>query len=264
MDRLEELVSENRFTISVVFPIVGAATFLASAEGLLPGFLEFNPFFILFGTLVMRTPLIAGLRPLIDRKAGIGILAISLYAYLIEFVGLSTGWPYGDFSYLISLGPMVHGVPVGLPVFFVPLVLNSFLLVRLYDLKDFWERFLAGVGLVLLIDAVLDPAAVALGIWSYGGGLFYGVPLSNFTGWLLSASICLLVLEYVFRDIDVESRLRSTDYMLDDMVSFVFLWGFINLYYLNPVPVLIAAGFGVALYQNGRFSMAVEELPYFS
>lgn len=260
MDRIEQLVSENRFTISVIFPLVGAVTFLASAEGLLPGFLEFNPLFILFGTLVMRTPLIAGLKPLINRKTAFGILAVSLYSYLIEFVGLSTGWPYGDFFYSISLGPMIHGIPVGLPVFFVPLVLNSFLLVRLYDIQSFWKRFSLSVGLVLLIDAVLDPAAVALGIWSYGGGLFYGVPLSNFGGWLLSASICLLVLEYVFRDINVDGRLRSTDYMLDDMVSFVFLWGIINLYYLNPVPVLIAAGFGVALYQNGRFSMALEEI----
>lgn len=260
MDKLEQLVSENRFTISVIFPIVGAVTFLASAEGLLPEFLEFNPYFILFGTLVMRTPLIAGLKPLINRKSAAGITAISLYAYLIEFVGLSTGWPYGEFSYTISLGPMLHGVPIGLPIFFVPLVLNSFLLVRLYDLQSFWKRFSLSVGLVLLIDAVLDPAAVALGIWSYGGGLFYGVPLSNFMGWLLSASICLLIIEYVFQDIDVEGRLRSTDYMLDDMVSFVFLWGFINLYYLNLVPVLIAAGFGTALYQNGRFSIALEEI----
>lgn len=260
MDKLERLVSENRFTISVIFPLIGAITFLASAEGLLPDFLEFNPFFILFGTLVMRTPLIAGIKPLINRKTGIGVLAISLYAYLIEFVGLTTGWPYGDFSYTISLGPMIHGVPLGLPVFFVPLVLNSFLLVRLYNIQGFWKRFSLSVGLVLLIDAVLDPAAVALGIWSYAGGTFYGVPLSNFSGWLLSASVCLLVIEYVFRNVDVVDRLRSTDYMLDDMVSFVFLWGIINLYYLNIVPALIAVGFGVALYQNGRFSIALQEI----
>lgn len=260
MDKLERIVSENRFTISVIFPLVGAITFLASAEGLLPEFLEFNPYFILLGTLVMRLPLISGLKPLINRKSAAGITAVSLYAYLIEFVGLSTGWPYGEFSYQISLGPMIHGVPIGLPVFFVPLVLNSFLLVRLFDVRKFWNRVLAAVGLVILIDMVLDPAAVALGIWGYSGGLFYGVPISNFLGWLLSGSISILVLESVFEHGKIRERLASTEYMLDDMVSFVFLWGIINLYYLNILPVIIATGFGLALYRNDRFSLAIEEL----
>jgi len=31
--RLEDLVRENRFTIAVVFPAVGAVTLVASAEG---------------------------------------------------------------------------------------------------------------------------------------------------------------------------------------------------------------------------------------
>ena len=34
--RLEELVDDNRFTIAVVFPTLGAVTLFASAEGLLP------------------------------------------------------------------------------------------------------------------------------------------------------------------------------------------------------------------------------------
>ena len=57
---LDKIVKENRFTISVIFPLVGAVTLLASAEGLLPELLSYNPLLILFGTLVMRIPLIAG------------------------------------------------------------------------------------------------------------------------------------------------------------------------------------------------------------
>ncbi len=42
---------------------------------------------------------------------------------------MTTGWPYGQFEYLVDLGPMLFGtVPLGLPVFFLPLVLNSYLL----------------------------------------------------------------------------------------------------------------------------------------
>lgn len=256
----EKIVEDNRFTIAVIFPLVGAVGFLASAEGFLPEFLSFSPWFILFGTLVMRLPLVAGLKPLVDRKAGIGLILLSFYAYFIEFVGLQTGWPYGDFEYLVSLGPMVQGVPVGLPVFFIPLVVNSYLLVNLFDFERVWERFLLTLGVILLVDLVLDPAAVALGIWSYPEGFFYGVPLSNFLGWIISGAVAVIVLELCFDRSSVIQRLEEEDYMLDDLVSFVFLWGIVNLYYGNLVPVSIAFFLGTVLYDSGRFSFAFEEI----
>lgn len=252
----ERLVEENRFTIAVIFPLVGSLGFIASAENMLPNYLAFSPLLILFGTLVMRLPLIAGLGALITRRSALGLMALGLYAYLIEFIGLKTGLPYGEFEYLVELGPMVDGVPVGLPVFFIPLVINSYLLVILFDVKPFWKRFLSTLGVIIMVDLVLDPAAVALGIWSYAGGFFYSVPTSNFLGWLLSGSFAVLILEYIFDASDLGERLNKKDYMLDDMVSFVFIWGFVNLYYGNILPVFIAFFFGALLYDEGRFEFA--------
>lgn len=256
MDSLEQIVSDKRFTIAVIFPLIGALTFILSAEGFLPNFLEFNPFFILFGTLVMRLPLVAGLKPLIDRKAGIGLSLIVLYAYVIEFVGVKTGWPYGSFEYLVELGPMISGVPVGLPLFFIPLVLNAYLLVNLFDIKNRVKRLFTSLGLVLLVDGVLDPAAVSLGIWEYSTGFFYGVPLSNFLGWILSASIVLIILEIIFEASEIRGRIENVEFILDDFVSFVFLWGLVNLYYLNVVPVVLSLFIGILLYRADRFSFA--------
>jgi len=39
------------------------------------------------------------------------------YTYAIELFGVATGWPYGTFEYTVSLGPMLGGVPLALPVF---------------------------------------------------------------------------------------------------------------------------------------------------
>lgn len=254
---LDRLVSENRFTIAVIFPLVGAIGFLASAELNLPEIISFNPLFILFGTLVMRLPLIAGLKPLIDRKAAAGLTFLTFYAYLIEYVGLKTGFPYGSFEYLVSLGPIVDGVPIGLPVFFIPLVLNSYLLVQLSGVESRWKRVLLTLGTVVLIDLVLDPAAVALGIWSYGGGLFYGVPLSNFAGWILSGLVAIVTLESCLDTSKLRERLEAKDYMLDDLVSFTFLWGVVNLYYLKLAPVAIVLLLCLMLYRTERFSLAL-------
>ncbi len=107
--RLEEIVRENRFTIAVIFPFVGAVTLVASAEGLLPPALEYNPLLILFGTAVMRSPLIVGLLPRIGWWA-LGYLGVlTAYTYVIEVVGVRTDWPYGAFEYTIQLGPMLFG-----------------------------------------------------------------------------------------------------------------------------------------------------------
>lgn len=97
----------------------GAVMLLASTEGLLPGFLSYNPYLILVGTLVMRLPLIAGLKPLLDRRALLGLVFLTGYSYIIEYVGITTGFfPYGELQYLIELGPLIAGkVPLGLPIF---------------------------------------------------------------------------------------------------------------------------------------------------
>ncbi|MFB6162562.1 MAG: carotenoid biosynthesis protein, partial [Halococcoides sp.] len=130
--RLDAVVADNRFTIAITFPAVGAVILLASAEGWLEAVhpaLEFNPWLLVAGTAVMRLPLIAGLAPLLDRRGAVAIGALTAYTYAIEFVGVLTGLPYGHFEYGIDLGPMLAGtVPAALPIFFVTLVVNAYLL----------------------------------------------------------------------------------------------------------------------------------------
>jgi putative membrane protein len=260
--RLDELVRENRFTIAVVFPAVGAALLLASAEGLVPPPLAFQPTLILLGTLVMRLPLIAGVGPVVDRRAVALVLVLTVYAYGIELVGVRTGWPYGEFEYGIDLGPMLFGeVPVGLPVFFLPLVLNSYLLVLLL-LGDAARRravrLLATLATVLIVDLVLDPGAVALGFWSYAdGGAFYGVPLSNYVGWLLSGTVAVVCFDAAFDRTKLLARLRSCEFALDDLVSFVVLWGGVNAVYGNLVPVALSACLFAGLLRTDRFDFDV-------
>jgi putative membrane protein len=47
--------------------------------------------------------------------------------------------------------------------------------------------------------------------------------------------------------------------MLDDLVSFVLLWGGINLFYTNWIPVALAALLGVGLLKTERFDFDLSE-----
>ncbi|AUX08836.1 carotene biosynthesis associated membrane protein [Halalkaliarchaeum desulfuricum] len=253
----DRTVEENRFTIAVVFPTVGALLLVASAEGLLPDPLAFNPWLLLVGVAVMRSPLVAGVAPLVDRRAGAWLGLLVAYTYAIEHVGVRTGWPYGYFEYGVSLGPMLGGVPLALPLFFIPLVANAYLLCLLLlgtRANSTPIRLATVIGFVIAMDAVLDPGAVAIGFWGYdGGGIFYDVPLSNYAGWVLSATVAVVSLDRAFDRAGLLSRLNTTPFMLDDMVSFVILWGGINVWFGNPVPAILAAAMAAGLIATDRF-----------
>jgi len=266
---LDGLVDRNRFTVAVLFPVVGTVMLVASALGLLAVELpwgvvdlDFDPYLVVTGVLVMRLPLIAGVLPLIDRRAGAALAALTGYAYAIEYVGTTTGLPYGEFDYLVDLGPMIAGaVPVGLPVFFVPLVLNSYLLCLLLlggRAERAAVRLPVVVAGVVAMDLMLDPGAVSLGFWAYdAGGAYYSVPASNYAGWVLSATVAVVALDYGFDRAGLLARLRETGFMLDDLVSFVLLWGPINAFFGNWLAVLVALGFGVGLLATDRFDFDV-------
>ena len=260
--RLETLVTENRFTIAVVFPAVGALLLVGSAEGWVPEPFAFQPTLILFGTAVMRLPLIVGVLPLLDRRAAIGLLGLTGYAYGIELIGVHTGMPYGEFAYLIELGPMLFdAVPLGLPVFFFPLVLNSYLLVLLLagdNARSTPVRLGGTLGTVLAMDLVLDPGAVGLGFWAYAAeGAYYGVPATNYLGWVISGAISVWVFDRVLHTERLLDRLGDCAFMLDDLVSFVILWGGVNLYFGHLLPAGVAFALGVGLLVTDRFDFAV-------
>ena len=234
-------------------------TLVASAEGLLPEPLAYNPLLILFGTFVMRSPLIVGLLPRIGWWA-LGCLGVlTAYTYAIEIVGVRTDWPYGAFEYTISLGPMLLGeVPLALPLFFIPLVVNAYLLTLLV-LGRWSERVLVrvpvAIAAVVAVDLVLDPAAVAVGFWAFEQGGYYGVPFSNYVGWVISGTVAVVLVDLAFDRAGLLERVRECEFILDDLVSFVLLWGTINLLYANWIAAGVAGLFCLGLFSTDRYDL---------
>ncbi|MDB9528612.1 carotenoid biosynthesis protein [Oscillatoria sp. CS-180] len=153
----------------------------------------------------------------------LGATAVSLYAYrelglkaLLTFLvpaiaislsselsGTSTGFPFGDYTYLNGLGYKIAGlVPFTIPLSWFYLGISSYLLARgglMNRVSSVWRQGAAiAVGALLLMswDFVLDPAMsqTAMPFWYWHQpGAFFGMPYENFAGWFFTGMIFMAV-----------------------------------------------------------------------
>jgi len=186
------------------------------------------------------------------RRAALLLGSLAVFAYTIEFIGVTTGFPYSPFTYSGALGPKLFGVlPVVLPFAYVPLVLGA--LFVCWPLRRRAELFIPAVAIALtLFDLVLDPGAVALGHWSFTlGGAYYGVPFLNFLGWLLSGSFAALLVLLLTRNERQPPRI-----LVSSAGLMLIFWTGIALWFALWVPLVIAVvcfGLGIVYVRTSFF-----------
>ena len=149
--------------------------------------------------------------------------ALGLYALAIVASAIITGFPYGHFGYSDLLGYRIFGlVPWTVAFAWTPLILGAYA-VAANLFGNAAARVMATALIVTLFDVILDPGAVLLGFWKYeSGGWFYGVPMSNFGGWLISGFAGAVMIEML------RARIRPllpTPVQLASSVIFIaFFW----------------------------------------
>jgi putative membrane protein len=184
------------------------------------------------------------------RRAMLSLLTLSVFGFAIETIGVATGLPYGKFFYGDALGPKALGlVPYLLPISYLPLVIGA-VAATWRDGLEMSNRLLTifrSALLLTLMDGVLDPGAVSLGFWVWPeGGAYYGVPLSNYAGWLLSGTLAAAVLLAV-------GRWRETPLpgLLDSATIAVAFWTGVALFSGLIFPSLLGAAlFGYLIHRR--------------
>jgi len=139
-------------------------------------------------------------------RTGVGVLVlVGVVAVVFESVGLSTGFPYGSYTYSDSLGPTLLGVPFLVPLAWLMMAWPSWLLAGRLARPVRAERRraarIAWAGVVFAAwDVVLDPQMVDAGYWTWAHpepGLpgIDTVPLTNLAGWLLAGVVLMTLLD---------------------------------------------------------------------
>ena len=140
-------------------------------------------------------------------------------AWASELASIHTGFPYGLYIYIpatLQQELWFLGVPFMDSLSYVFLTYASYSLARL--LEAGWQaqaeekqgsrfsrsarRVLTGAALFVLLDVVIDPLALRGYRWFLGQiygypeyGVYFGVPLSNFAGWLVVGLMMLALLQ---------------------------------------------------------------------
>jgi len=144
------------------------------------------------------------------RRAALAFGFVAVGTLLVERVGHTTGFPFGEYDYTGALQPTIGGVPLIVPLAWfamgVPALEVGHAVQRVPRglpeprgvLAAVAERaipVLVGAVALTAWDLFLDPQMVEEGYWAWDvDGAYEGIPLSNYAGWLGVGVVVLAVL----------------------------------------------------------------------
>jgi putative membrane protein len=133
-------------------------------------------------------------------------------SFIMEYTGVKTGLIYGEYNYGSVLGPKaLDTVP-----WLIPLSWFMFMYVSSVTVDAaFGGRYAGRAAPVLFamldsaamtaLDVLIDPLWVTRGTWTWtaiqslpAGSVFYGIPVQNYFGWLLTSIIIFVPYRIIF------------------------------------------------------------------
>lgn len=123
---------------------------------------------------------------------------IFMASWFIEYWGVTTGFPFGIYSYSHTLAPLIGGVPLAIMFAWFTVAANSILAAR-YLLKGYNEvsAILIASVFILATDILLEPFASFINnfwIWETES-----IPLQNFVSWFAIGLIFVITLSQLIK-----------------------------------------------------------------
>jgi uncharacterized membrane protein len=198
----------NRVFDALVWVFFAAIFYLIAVEALAPwislpglGNIGFTVVFVLFS--VLHCARCEGWR-----RTGLFFATAAIVSWLLEETGVRTGLVYGPYHYSDLLGFKLGHVPILIPLAWFMMIYPSWAVARVLA-RGVDARSPAGIAALALIaamvmtawDTVMDPGMSAAGNWVWErGGPYFGVPLRNYFGWLLTTFLVYLGAGLIWRN----------------------------------------------------------------
>ena len=167
------------------------------------------------------------------------VLVVLPTAFLVEYIGVHTGWPFGSYHYTEKLGWQLLDVPVLIPLAWFMMMYPCWVIASKMG-STRWSRIAIASWLMAAWDLYLDPQMVNEGYWLWhdeSGANTTNIPISNFFGWLLASALIFTLLELL---LPKPEPLPDIEGVFDDRVPYyavawVWLGSFVaNIGWFNP------------------------------
>ncbi len=189
---------------------------------------------LLWGTLLLRpyvftflaVYIVAGCRHIGWKRTLAYIPVGYMLAWMSEFASIHWGFPYGDYFYIESTAGRelwVFGVPFmdslsyvflsycsySLAIFLLSPVSVSSGTLSVQEtplIRRSWQVLILGAFVFVMLDVIIDPVALLGERWFLGQiygyryeGFYFGIPMSNFGGWLIVGFVLMGALQLLDR-----------------------------------------------------------------
>ncbi len=125
-----------------------------------------------------------------NKAFGTFLLFTFIAGFLIEFMGVTTGLIFGNYSYGATLGPKLVDIPILIGVNWILVIYSAGMFLKIFRIKNHNKRALIGALMITVLDFFIEPVAIKYDYWSWAAG---EVPLHNYVGWFLFSYTLLRV-----------------------------------------------------------------------
>jgi lycopene beta-cyclase len=173
------------------------------------------------------------------QKTTVTAVLVTVLTLFVEWLGSTTGFPFGSYRYTDLMQPQIAHVPVLIPFAWFMMLPPAWAVARQIQarLPQQWAHnrwlflLLAGVAFTAW-DLFLDPQMVAWGLWVWDNPSgYFGIPWSNYLGWLATA----VLLTALVRPKNLPTRPLLIIYTITwflETFGLLFFWGL-------PGPALV-------------------------
>lgn len=181
--------------IIVVWYLVGVAGFLI--QSLRPLFQILTPY-----GMVMAAVLLLYFHEPKNLKSWIVFLGIALVGFFAELIGVNTQLLFGQYEYGNALGFKLWNTPLTIGINWLVLVYCISALAR--NIRDNWYFPLVGAAAMVAFDWLMEPVAIATGMWNWGG---QPIPMKNYTDWFLISGFLFLLIRIL--KVEINNRIAG-------------------------------------------------------
>ena len=162
----------KKYTIHLllIFHVIGMALFIYLQEA--PS--------ISYLTILLSAVLVLINEPKSNRSILL-FLTIFLLGYVIELIGIQTGWLFGDYSYQPAMGPLFMSTPIIIGATWYAVVVGAANIARKIKASIIGRSLLAGL-FAAFLDFFIEKVAIAYGLWNWELGF---VPFYNYLCWFI-------------------------------------------------------------------------------